>query len=419
MEKFINLNFFRSCMMSLSSKNLIAPLVIGSVLVSNIAFSKDLDNNVSVSYLKTDKTDYVSKGAGVSASRVFSFGKVEGVYEKECGETRIDPFKNVFSFASKDVQPWLDYCSTTKGLKVGTKLPVFGGDLVLGAGYGVQDYLTENNLENEPGKDISLSQKGVKVGFSNDEFSANFDFKRQDEDYSLDLVSGLGPINNMTFKKRDILELDVDFSNFSLNVLRTAGSRFDEYSNPLLGDVSHSYSGNRFYLGAKVGDLEIGPVFRSGSVEGSYTRIDLDSGLVGVMGEYCLSDDSGVSFGFEKYSGSGARELFPISNEISESLDKKVMSVGYFDSDFKVSLSRDESVNTGSLSANGMYGVILGGKDFNNFREVIEDSLNISKEFGNLEVFANGINRKISESQFGRVGDVSERELRVGLNYKF
>ena len=405
--------------MSLNSKKLIAPLVIGSVLASNSVFSQDLGNNVSVNYLKTDKTDYVSNGVGVDTEFLLPFGKVVGVFEKECGETRIDPFKNVFSFAVKDVQPWIDYCSEKKGVKFGTKLPVFGGDLVLGVGYGVQDFLTDNNSENMPGKDISLLQKGFKVGFDKGDFSGNFNFKKQEEDYSLDLVSGLGPINNTTNKNRDISELDIDYSNFSLNVLRTSGSRSDEYSHPLLGDVSHKYSGDRVYLGVKFGDLEVGPVFRTGSVEGSYTSIDLDSGLVGVMGEYSLSENSGIKFVFENYTGSGSRSLFPISNEISEDLYKKTTSIDYFNDDFKVSLIRDHSINSGSLSANGMYAMILQGKDFNNSRGVREDTLKISKSFGDLELFVSGINRKLSESQYGRSGSVSEKELRVGLNYKF
>lgn len=212
-------------MMSLNSKKLITPILTGAILTSNFAFSKDLENSASVTYLKTDKTDYVSNGFGVNGDALLPFGKIEGVYEKECGETRIDPFKNVFSFAIKDSQPWLDYCSEKKGVKFGTKLPVFDGDLVLGVGYGVQDFLTEDNLKNKPGKDISLSQKGIKVGFTNDDFSASLNFKRQDEDYSLDLVSGLGPINNSTFKKRDISELDFESSDFHLNYLRTSGSR--------------------------------------------------------------------------------------------------------------------------------------------------------------------------------------------------
>jgi hypothetical protein len=406
-------------MMSLNSKKLIVPLVLGSALASNSVFSQDLENNVSVSYLKTDKTDYVSKGVGVSTDILLSFGKVSGVFEKECGETRIDPYKNIFSFAVKDVQPWIDYCSEKKGVKFGTKLPVFGGDLVLGAGYGVQDFLTDNNSENLPGKDISLSQTGFKVGFEKGDFSGSFKFKKQEEGYSLDLVSGLGPINNATDKNRNISELDIDYSNFSLNVLKTSGSRSDEYSHPLLGDVEHNYSGTRIYTGMKFGDLEIGPAFRGGSVEGSYTSIKLDSGLVGVMGEYSLSENSGVNFGFESYSGSGSRGLFPISNEISESLDKKVLSLSYFDEDLKVSFSRSESDNSGSLSANGMYAMILRGKDFSNSRDVVENNLIVSKQFNNFGVSVLGISRKLSESQYGRVDSVSEKELRVGLNYKF
>jgi hypothetical protein len=291
-------------------------------------FATDLDLTLSTAQRHDIDFDTRTHTLGVRA--VTYLGLIMCDYGRESGTTRIDTFDEIFGTQSVLTTNTNGYDATRLQCGYGLKLPLAGGEL--SGGLGMIRYRGETDTPVD-GKEIELDALRLNATYVLGDYSTRLQLLQTRYDYLYHHLEN--DYDSLTAGQVRTLSLLGEWGALHGEAEYVAGEKEKSFTSPPLPlpDANSDYAQLTVSFGpafdaatSAMGPLRyLAPTYTQGSERGSFNRLNIDSGIHGVVAGMAFGEIK-LRLGYLQTQSSGRRDYSPVTADLAEALQSSRLS---------------------------------------------------------------------------------------------
>ncbi|MCW8917220.1 MAG: hypothetical protein OQL08_00170 [Gammaproteobacteria bacterium] len=275
------------------------------------------DLTLTLSSTQRRDIDFDTRTHTLGVKAVTPFGLVMCDYGRESGDTRIDTFDEIFGLQSVLTNNTNGYDATRLQCGYGLKLPLAGGEL--SGALGAMRYRGKTDTPVD-GKEIELDALRLDAHYLRGEYVTRLQLLQTRYDYLYHHLSG--SYDSQTAGLVRTLELQGAWGAVHGEAHYVTGEKEKNFTSPPLPlpDVNFDYDQLTLSLGPTItaGPLRyLAPSYIQGSERGSFNRLNLDSGIHGIVAGLAFGEVT-LRLGYLETESSGARDYTPVTDDLAE-----------------------------------------------------------------------------------------------------